>query len=125
MATFHGKGGEVTFGAGTQLQVDSWTLTVTSDVVEATDMDDTWKNYLSGMKDWTATVEVYQTTTGPDAGTTDIITALGVKTTLVLGDGNNDHTSTTGAILTDATVVSSASDIVRLSLSFQGCAAIT
>ena len=59
MAKFHGSGGSITWaGAGfeSKAQITSWTADITADVAEVTDMGMTWKEYLAGLKDWTATV---------------------------------------------------------------------
>lgn len=59
MGKFHGSGGSITWaGAGfeSKTQITSWSAEVTSDVAEVTDMGDSWKEYLAGLKDWTATV---------------------------------------------------------------------
>ena len=126
MATFHGKGGSVTFGGNAQAQVVSWTLNISVDLAESSAMDtaNDYKDYLAGFKDWTATVEVHLDTGGPLAGTTAALTALGVKTTIILNDGQSTYTSTTGAILTDFTVTDESQDVCHLTLNYQGCAII-
>ena len=122
MAAFHGKGGSVTYGGGTQAAVISWTLNVTVDLAESSAMDtaNDFKSYLGGFKDWTATVEVNLDTTGPLAGTTVALSALGVAASLVLLDGNSTYTGS--AILADFTVVDESQDVCKLSLNYQGTA---
>ena len=69
MALMHGKQGNVQWDAGVARQtlayVQSWSVDVTLDVEEITSMQDTWRSYLGGFRDWTATV----TTLLPDDGT--------------------------------------------------------
>lgn len=86
MALFHGKKASIYWdsqGVDTELQhAQSWSLTATKDTVEVTAMKDTWKTYLSGNTDWTATVTCLTDTTGTDitlnnAGAPD---GLGQKT---------------------------------------------
>lgn len=76
MALMHGKQGNVQWDAGVARQtlayVQSWSVDVTLDVEEITSMQDTWRSYLGGFRDWTATV----TTLLPDDGT-DISLAMG------------------------------------------------
>ena len=66
MAGFHGKSGVVHFGSVTVSNlisnVISWSVDVESDIVDATVMTTSagpYKTYISGQKDWTATVEAY------------------------------------------------------------------
>ena len=58
MATFHGKKGRVYWDVHTTeiTEATNWTLDATADVAEKTAMQDTWKTYLAGFTDWTATV---------------------------------------------------------------------
>lgn len=72
MATFHGKTGRVYWDVmGTEItEATNWTLTATADVAEITAMQDTWKTYLGGFTDWTATVTGRADETGPEVGYT-------------------------------------------------------
>jgi hypothetical protein len=69
MALMHGKLGRIEWdcdAARTQLTLaQSWTCDVTHEVFEITSMQDTWKTYLGGYRDWTATCECLQDTSGP------------------------------------------------------------
>ncbi len=64
MASFHGKDGKVewnaTAGGGSpEIELDlclNWTCNVTADLAEITKMSDTYKGYVAGVNDWTATV---------------------------------------------------------------------
>lgn len=58
MAMKHGKTGSVTLPGIATLKIRSWTVDATADVAEVTAMNDSWKEYLAGVKDWTATVEL-------------------------------------------------------------------
>ena len=61
MALMHGKQGRIEWDASvvrTQLELaQAWTCDVSHGVSEITSMGDTWKTYLGGYRDWTATVE--------------------------------------------------------------------
>lgn len=61
MALMHGKLGRIEWDAETtrtQLTLaQSWTCDVSQDIAEITSMGDTWKTYLGGFSDWTATAE--------------------------------------------------------------------
>ena len=58
MAMAHGKGGKAAIVGFETLKIKSWTVDATVDTAEVTVMADTWKEYLAGVKDWTATVEL-------------------------------------------------------------------
>ena len=57
MAMKHGKGGLATVAGIVTLKIKSWTVEATADVADVTVLGDTWKEYLAGCKDWTATLD--------------------------------------------------------------------
>lgn len=69
MALMHGKYGRIEWDCDvsrTQLTLaQSWSCDVSQDIAEITSMGDTWKTYLGGYSDWTATVECLLDTGGP------------------------------------------------------------
>ena len=69
MDLMHGKWGRIEWDCDavrTQLTLaQSWSCDATKDVAEITSMGDTWKTYLGGYRDWTATVDCLQDTSGP------------------------------------------------------------
>ncbi len=69
MALMHGKLGRIEWDANvarTQLTLaQSWNCDVSQDIAEITSMGDTWKTYLGGFSDWTATCECLLDTGGP------------------------------------------------------------
>lgn len=121
MAIFHGKRGAGSF-TGLTFEMLSWTVSATADVAEASVMDASavaaathWKEYLPGFKDWTATAECAL----PLAGIG--LTVLGTEAELTF-----DCTDTGGrlykgnAVCTGVSMVSSAADVARATLAFQG-----
>ena len=117
MAAFHGKAGSVTWaGGGTVSQITSWSCDVSCDIAEQTDMGDTWKTYLAGFKDWTATVECYMLTTGLDALAAGLGATAQLNLTLVSGAYNLEGE----AICTNISASQSADGIPTVTYSFQG-----
>ena len=52
-----GKGGKVVIGEGAAKKVvgiKSWSLELSLDTLETTALGDDWKNYITGLKEWTA-----------------------------------------------------------------------
>lgn len=70
MAIMHGKAADIYWDSqGTDTNLDHgqlWGLDVSHDVAEITSMQDTWKTYRGGFRDWTATVTCLLDTTGTD-----------------------------------------------------------
>ena len=68
MAVLHGKTAKIYWDASdtnTNLVLgQSWSVDITHDVTEITSMGNTWKTYITGMQDLTATVECLLDTTG-------------------------------------------------------------
>ena len=119
MAAFHGKSGVVTFESEIFLNVINWTVNVAADLVEATDMGDSWKTYLAGFKDWTGTAEVLMDSGGllATAGSS-ALTQIGTAAACTFNDGNT--TLTANGFLMDFTVNDPSDGVVTMTLNFQG-----
>jgi hypothetical protein len=73
MAIIHGKVANIYWdvvdnvGSNINLtQGQRWTLDVTHGVADTTAMQGTWRTFLGGFNDWTATVECLEAATGPE-----------------------------------------------------------
>jgi len=114
MAAMHGKGGTGVF-SGLTFELLSWSIDGTADIAEATDMGDTWKTYLAGFTDWTATCETNLPKTG--AG----VAALGTSQTLTFdtaADGGLAYAGT--AICTGFSPSADKDSVATCTLTFQG-----
>lgn len=126
MTAFHGKKGIVDFtGLTLATEVTSFTIDTKCEIAECTVMNSLtvtsathWKNYLVGFKDWSATVETILPSGGIGIDAVGTEAALGLDTT----DGY-DWAGT--AICTGLSITNSADDVGRVTLSFEGVAAIT
>ena len=54
-----GKNGKVIIGTGTTkvVGIKNWSLELSLETLETTALGDDWKNYISGLKEWTASAE--------------------------------------------------------------------
>ena len=55
-----GKNGKVVVGSGAEEKVvgiKSWSLELSLETLETTALGDDWKNYIAGLKEWTASSE--------------------------------------------------------------------
>ncbi len=120
MAIIHGKAGSVTFATGQVDAVTSWSLNLTADTADSTNMASTndWKEFKAGFKSWTATVECVTNTAMDllDIGTEGV--------SLVLSDGTATYTATSSAIVTGNTSALDKDDVKRHTYEFLGAAAI-
>ena len=70
MALVHGKQAKIYWDADDTdtnlLHGQSWSLDATHDVAEITSMQDSWRTYAGGFRDWTATVECLSPLAGND-----------------------------------------------------------
>jgi len=114
MTAFHGKGGSITF-SGLTFELLSWTIDATADMAEATDMGDTWKTYLAGFKDWTATCECVLPA-GGFVGT--LATTLGSTETLTVTSGGKNYSGT--VFCTGMSPSADKDDIGKVTFTFQG-----
>ena len=118
MAAFHGKGGSMSF-TGLTFELLSWTIDAITDMAEATDMGDTWKTYLAGFKDWTASWECVL----PAAGfVATLATTLGSTDTLTITSGGKNYSGT--AFCTGMSPSADKDDIGKLTFTFQGSGAL-
>lgn len=116
MAAFHGKGGSATFAGGAVVgNLLSWSIDITADIAEITDMGDNWKSRLSGFKDWSATLECLTDSTG----TGGVSVVGGAAAALVITAASGD-TYTGNAICTGITSSADANDAAKVSFSFVG-----
>lgn len=58
MAAAAGKGGKVMTSSDTTALVKSWSVDVEVDMLDDTALSDSWKSNISGLKGWSASVEV-------------------------------------------------------------------
>jgi len=123
MTAFHGKKGVVDF-TGLTFEITSFTVNAIAETVESTVMSSVsvtsathWKTHLVGFKDWNASVEGVM----PAAGIG--ITALGTEAALSL-DATTGKDWAGTAICTGISMVNGADDAGRVSMSFEGVAAL-
>ena len=121
MTAFHGKSGVVTFAVGGTLLVTSFTVNATVDMAEShstSDVSAGYKLYLSGWKDWTATVE-----TNYDSGGVTLANTLGVAAALVL-DTATGLALSGNAFCVGHSVSDDMGDVVKCTWNFQGSGAL-
>ncbi|GAH85118.1 unnamed protein product, partial [marine sediment metagenome] len=129
-ATFHGKGGTVTFGAEADavLNVISWSVEAVSDMAEVTSMGGSaWKTFKKGFKTWTATVVCNLEDAGPDPDvTTDLGDSDGAALVLKTGlDGGGEVEYYNGtAIVTGINPSADKADVAKVTYTFQGTGAL-
>lgn len=147
MATFHGKNANI-FWDENALNISegqSWTLEATAEVAEDTCFQDSWKSYVGGFKDWTATVECNMPVAGSEIpfATAGGVSGLGEDSVTLVADNQNNlqlyldwdlvsGSSTVNnvaclygnAILTGISHTVDLNDVGKLTYNFQGVAAI-
>ena len=117
---FVGKSGEVQSPTATEIVgIKSWTLDVSSDVVETTSFDDVGvKAYLGTGQGWSGSFEGYKT--GVPITLTGVVSSITLRET---GVANEDWV---GAIfITGHHAASSSDGLVTYSYDFQGTAGVT
>mgnify|MGYP003132814694 CR=1 FL=1 len=118
----HGYLGSVSWASDAQADtyVTAWTLEITCDVAESTSLNDyaaagtSWKAFVAGPNDWTATVDVNMMSCDP--------VKLGLaEATLALSDGTTSYDCP--AICVGVSNVMSVDDIYKCTFSFAGSGA--
>ena len=122
MATHVGKGGAVYVGSNTVLEVEDWSIDVTTNVVSDTAMGDDWETNKETTKSWTGSLSVMW-----DPADTNGQEALdGEITFKVYSTGNTsgqeEYSGT--AIVTGVSRNGSKGDLVKASFSVTGTGAL-
>ncbi len=72
MALFHGKQAKIYWDADDTdtnlLHGQNWSIDITHDVADITAMQDSWRTFYGGFRDWTATVECLLPAAGANIG---------------------------------------------------------
>ena len=112
MSVVHGKAGTATF-SGSVVSMLAWTMNVTGDVAESTVMGNTFKSYVAGHIDVSASIDT-------NAMTEATIARLGANAALALYTDANSYFTISTAVCTELTETVNKDDVGKLSLSFIG-----
>jgi len=125
MATHAGSEGTVKSGANAIAEVRSFSLEETADTIEDTTMGDASRTYLTGLKTFSGSVDVFWDETDTDG---QVSFTVGSSVTLAVypeGDTAGDTYYSGTAIVTGRTITSSFDGMVEASFTLQGSGALT
>jgi len=109
MAVYHGKAGKVDF-SGAISSVLNWAMTTIGDIAESHGMGSTWKTFVAGFQDSSATVEA--------VAYTESTTKAGTNAALKLYIDASNYFSINTAVCVEQTETVNMNDIGRISYSF-------
>ena len=125
MATHAGSEGTVKSGANAIAEIRSFSLEETADTIEDTTMGDASRTYLTGLKTFSGSVDVFWDETDTDG---QVSFSVGSSVTLAVypeGDTAGDTYYSGTAIVTGRTITSSFDGMVEASFTLQGSGALT
>jgi len=125
MATHAGSEGTVKSGANAIAEVRSFSLEETADTIEDTTMGDASRTYLTGLKTFSGSVDVFWDETDTDG---QVSFSVGSSVTFAVypeGDTAGDTYYSGTAIVTGRTITSSFDGMVEASFTLQGTGALT
>ena len=125
MATHAGSEGTVKSGANAIAEVRSFSLEESADTIEDTTMGDASRTYLTGLKTFSGSVDVFWDETDTDG---QVSFSVGSSVTLAVypeGDTAGDTYYSGTAIVTGRTITSSFDGMVEASFTLQGSGALT
>jgi len=125
MATHAGSEGTVKSGANAIAEIRSFSLEESADTIEDTTMGDASRTYLTGLKTFSGSVDVFWDETDTDG---QVSFAVGSSVTLAVypeGDTSGDTFYSGTAIVTGRTITSSFDGMVEASFTLQGTGALT
>ena len=123
-----GKNGKVLIGTGTSavLSIKSWSLELSLDTLETTALGDDWKNFIAGLKEWSASCEgdyaITTDTTGQQALQDAYISGETITVKLYVDD---THYYTGSAFINSLSVEDPVDDVVSASFELTGTGALT
>ena len=124
MATHAGSEGTVKSGANAIAEIRSFSLEETADTIEDTSMGDASRTYLTGLKTFSGSVDVFWDETDTNG---QVSFAVGSSVTLAVypeGDTSGDTYYSGTAIVTGRTITSSFDGMVEASFTLQGTGAL-
>jgi len=125
MATHAGSEGTVKSGANAIAEVRSFSLEESADTIEDTTMGDASRTYLTGLKTFSGSVDVFWDETDTDG---QVSFSVGSSVTFAVypeGDTAGDTYYSGTAIVTGRTITSSFDGMVEASFTLQGTGALT
>ena len=124
MATHAGSEGTVKSGANDIAEIRSFSLEESADTIEDTTMGDTSRTYLTGLKTFSGSVDVFWDETDTNG---QVSFAVGSSVTLAVypeGDTSGDTYYSGTAIVTGRTITSSFDGMVEAFFTLQGTGAL-
>jgi len=119
MAEISGKAGEVTIDGTTVAGIKEWTLDISADALETTDLGDSGhRTYIAGLDGWSGSF------TGPRDGTEAASIGSSVSLVLKLSQTSGQQYSGT-AIITGIHPSVSVDGVAMITYDFQGTGALT
>ena len=125
MATHAGSEGTVKSGANEIAEIRSFSLEESADTIEDTTMGDTSRTYLTGLKTFSGSVDVFWDETDTNG---QVSFSVGASVTLAVypeGATSGDTYYSGTAIVTGRTITSSFDGMVEASFTLQGSGALT
>lgn len=124
-----GKNGKVVIGEASTKKVvgiKNWSLELSLDTLETTALGDDWKNYITGLKEWSASsegdYEVPVDADGQQALQDAFLNGTTVTVKLYV-DGTNYYKGE--AFINSLSIEDSVDDVVSISIEFTGTGALT
>ncbi len=124
-----GKNGKLAIGSSNPVKVvgiKNWSLDLSIDTLDTTALGDDWKNYITGLKEWSASAEgdynVHTDSAGQEALQLAFLTGESVDVSLYVNDSNAYKGK---AVIASLAVEDPVDDVVSISIEFTGSGALT
>ena len=124
-----GKNGKVTINGTTDstvVGIKNWSLELSLETLETTALGDDWKDYITGLKEWTASsegdYEVGTDTTGQEALQEAYLDGTSVSVKFYV-DSTHYYSGT--AFISSLSIEDPVDDVVSISIEFTGSGALT
>lgn len=124
-----GKSGKLSIGGTTPIKVvgiKNWSLDLSLDTLDTTALGDDWKNYITGLKEWSASSDgdynVHLDTTGQEALQTAYLEGKTIDLQLFVNDTNCYKGK---AFISSLTIEDPVDDVVSISIEFTGTDALS
>lgn len=124
-----GKNGRIEVGSDTTKKIvgiKNWSLELSLDTLETTALGDDWKNYISGLKEWSASSDGNYAVTTDTTGQTVLQDAfLSGESVVVKLFVDEENYYSGRAIISSLSIEDPVDDIVNISIEFTGTDVLT
>jgi predicted secreted protein len=125
MGAIAGKGGTATWATKAIAEITEWSLEISVDMLEITSLGDNWKEYISGLREWTGSITCKFNQADTDGQEMMRTALLGGTSAAVTLDVDSTYKFSGTVFLNGGSVNVTTGDAVEMSFNVTGSGALS